>query len=111
LLKSLDTPTTVVFPGAKNLAKNVIANDGTIAIRITKDEFCCKMLADFGKPVVSTSANLTGGEVPLLFKDISEEIIQQVDYAVKINREKLNKVKASTVIRLKPDVGFEILRQ
>ncbi|MCD4735524.1 MAG: threonylcarbamoyl-AMP synthase [Bacteroidales bacterium] len=111
LLRSLDTPTTIVYPGAKNLPKNVVAKDGTIAIRIIKDEFCCRMLAEFGKPIVSTSANLTGEGIPVLFKDINESIINQVDYAVNIHREKLNKVKASTLIRIKPDVGFEILRQ
>lgn len=111
LLRSFDTPTTVVYEGAKNVAKSVVARDGTIAIRVTKDEFCIQLLQEFGKPIVSTSANFAGQKNPLVFKDISEEIVNSVDYAVKTNREKLNKAKASTIIKLRSNGEFEILRQ
>lgn len=111
LLKSFDTPTTVVYPGAKNLARNVTAEDGSIAIRITQEEFSRRLIHSFGAPVVSTSANLTGEEVPIVFKEIDRRIVEGVDYAVKTNRDKLNKVKASTIIRLKPNGEFEIIRQ
>ncbi|MBN1339547.1 MAG: threonylcarbamoyl-AMP synthase [Bacteroidales bacterium] len=111
LLKSFDTPTTVVYPGAKNLARSVIASDGSVGIRVTRDPFCKELLKAFGKPVTSTSANLSGERSPLVFKDIPEEILNSVDYAVTTNREKLNKAKASTIIKLKENGEFEILRQ
>ena len=111
LLKSIDTPITVIYPKAKNLTKNVIAPDGSIGIRVVKDEFCRRMISKFNKPVVSTSANFSGEPSPLVFKDISEEIKNKVDYIVKSNRNKLNKIKASTIIRIKPNGEFEVLRQ
>lgn len=111
LLKSVDTPITVIYPKAKNLAKNVIAKDGSIGIRIVKDEFCKKLLSKFKKPIVSTSANLSGDPSPLMFKDVPVEIGERVDYVVKTNQNRLNKVKASTIIRIKPNGEFEVLRQ
>ena len=111
LLKSIHSPTTVIYPGAKNLAKNVIAKDGSIGIRVVKDEFCSRMISKFNKPIVSTSANFSGEQSPLIFKDISEELKSKVDYVVKSNRQKLDKIKASTIIRLKPNGDFEVLRQ
>jgi len=111
LLKSIDSPTTIIYPKAKNLAKNVIAPDGSIGIRVVKDEFCRRMISKFNKPVVSTSANFSGEPSPLVFKDISEEIKNKVNYIVKSNRNKLNKIKASTIIRIKLSGEFEVLRQ
>ena len=111
LLKNIDTPITVIYPKAKNLTKNVIAPDGSIGIRVVKDEFCRRMISKLNKPVVSTSANFSGETSPLVFKDISEEIKNKVDYIVKTNRNKLNKIKASTIIRIKLSGEFEVLRQ
>lgn len=111
LLKSFDAPTTVIYPKAKNLAKNVAAQDGSIGIRLVKDDFCKKMIARFDKPIVSTSANFSGEISPVMFKEISEELKNTVDYVVKSHRPKLNKVKASTIIKLKPSGEFEIIRQ
>ena len=101
----------LIYPNAKSLAKNVIAKDGTIAIRVVKDEFCQKVIAKLGKPIVSTSANFTGETSPVMFKDISDELIRQVDYVVPINQDKLSKTKASTIIKLKLNGEFEIVRQ
>lgn len=111
LLSGFDLPVTVIYPKAKSLAKNVIAKDGTIAIRVVKDEFCQKVIAKLGKPIVSTSANFTGETSPVMFKDISDELIRQVDYVVPINQDKLSKTKASTIIKLKLNGEFEIVRQ
>jgi len=79
LINSVDTPLTVVYPNAKNLAKNVIAPDKSIAIRIVRDQFCVRMINLFNKPVVSTSANLTNDAPPLVYSNISQEIIDGVD--------------------------------
>lgn len=111
LLKSFDTPTTIIYPKGKNLAKNVMAKDGSIAIRIVKDEFCRKLISRLDKPIVSSSANFSGEGSPLMFKDISEAFKKRVNYIVQTNRHKLAEVKASTIIRLHPDGEFEIIRQ
>lgn len=111
LLSGFDLPVTVIYPKAKNLAKNVVAKDGSIGIRVVKDEFCQKVIAKLGKPIVSTSANLTGEQSPVMFKDISDEIKKQVDYVVPIHQDKLSKTKASTIIKLKLNGEFDIVRQ
>jgi L-threonylcarbamoyladenylate synthase len=111
LIDSLNFPTTIIYPEAKNLAKNVIATDGTIAIRVVKEGFCHDLLKAFMKPLVSTSANFSGEPAPLMFKDISEALIKEVDYVVTTGRLNLQKVKASTIIKLKPNGEFDILRE
>ncbi|MEZ5196160.1 MAG: L-threonylcarbamoyladenylate synthase [Bacteroidales bacterium] len=111
LIKTFDTPTTVIYPKGRNLAKNVMAKDGSIAIRIVKDEFCRKLIARLDKPIVSSSANFSGEASPLMFKDISEAFQKRVNYIVQSNRNKLNKVKASTIIKLQADGEFKIIRQ
>lgn len=111
LLSGFDLPVTVIYPKAKNLAKNVIAKDGTIAIRVVKEEFCQQLIAKLGKPIVSTSANFTGEPSPVMFKDILEDIKKKVDYVVPIYQGKLSKTKPSTIIKLKLNGEFDIIRQ
>jgi len=89
LLKSFDTPTTVIYPKSKNLAKNVAAKDGSIGIRLIKDEFCKKIIKGLNKPIVSTSANFSGEPSPFMFRDISKGLKNRVDYVVKSNQKKL----------------------
>jgi L-threonylcarbamoyladenylate synthase len=91
-------PLTIIYPNAMHVAKNVVAEDGTIAIRIVRNEFCRKMISLFGKPVVSTSANLSGQPAPLTFSKIPLEIIKGVDYIVDYNRDVIVGTKASTII-------------
>ncbi|MBE0648621.1 MAG: threonylcarbamoyl-AMP synthase [Bacteroidales bacterium] len=111
LVDSVTTPLTIIYPNAKNLAKNIIANDGTIAIRLVRHEFCYKLIRMFGKPIVSTSANISGQPSPLMFKSITEEIISQVDYVVNLSRFEVKETKPSTIIRLKTNGEFEIIRK
>ncbi len=111
LVESIDKPTTIIYSGAKNLAKNVIHKDGTIGIRIVKDEFCSRLIEEFGKPIVSTSANLSGDTAPYIFRDISEVIKNRVDYIMESNRNVVNKTKASTIIKLNDNGEFDIIRQ
>ena len=111
LVESIDTPLTIIFPKAKNLAKNVIGNDGSIAIRVTKDDFCKRLVSDFGKPIVSTSANVSGHSYPLLFGNISREIIEEVDYVVDHNKDKLMNTKASRIIKLEESGEFKVIRE
>jgi len=111
LMDSVKTPLTIIYPNAKNLAKNIIASDGTIAIRLVHFEFCYKLIRMFGKPIVSTSANISGQAAPLIYKNIPEEIINQVDYTVNLAREEIRETKPSTIIKLEINGDFEIIRK
>lgn len=110
LLKKIDTPLTIIYPEAKNLAENVVAEDGSIAIRIVKNEFCTKLIQEFGKPVVSTSANISGENPPLTFRQISPEIISGVDYVVDESIDELHELKPSRIIKLEQNGEFRIIR-
>jgi L-threonylcarbamoyladenylate synthase len=106
LIECADTPLTIIYDGAKNLAKNVVAEDGSIGIRITKDEFCKRLIEKFRKPIVSTSANISGNDAPASFSDIDEDIINGVDYVVNLRQEELSKSSPSAIIKL--GVGGEV---
>ena len=110
LIRSIQTPLTIIYPQARNLAKNIIAEDGTIAIRIVRHEFCQRMLREFGKPVVSTSANLSGEPPAVVFSRISREITDNVDYIVGLDRENVQLAKPSTIIKIEDFGGFTIIR-
>lgn len=111
LISSFDFPTTIIYPRAKNLAKNVIAVDGSIAIRIVRKGFIYDLLSSYGKPIVSTSANYSGEPTPVMFKDISESLVKHIDYVVKSDRTDLKEVRPSTIIRIKPNGEFDIIRE
>lgn len=110
LINSLDKPTTIIYSKAKNLASNVIASDGTIAIRITKDPFCRDLIKLFGKPIVSTSANISGDPSPVIYRDVPEELLNSVDYIVNLYHDRMNSPKPSTIIRLFENGEFTIIR-
>lgn len=111
LISSISKPTTIIYPNAINLAKNVVAEDNTIAIRITRYEFCKAMLKEFGKPVVSTSANVSGELPPLAFSKISKEILESVDHVVDYHRGTVNETKPSTIIKIDERGNFNIIRE
>lgn len=111
LIDSIETPLTIIFPKAKNIAKNVIGIDGSIAIRATKDEFCKKVINRFGKPIVSTSANLSGDSNPIVFGKINKQIIDNVDYVVTYHKDELMKTKASRIIKLEANGEFKVIRE
>ena len=92
-------PTTVIYQYLEGLANNLVAEDGTIAIRICKETFCSDLIKDFGKPIVSTSANIAGQKPPMNFSRISDEIKKGVDYIVQYRQEDTNPAKPSTLIR------------
>lgn len=110
LVKSVTEPLTVVYPNAKNLAKNVVAEDKSIAIRIVEDNFCKELIKAFGKPIVSTSANVSGEESPITFALVKDTIRKNVDYIVPQEATSIKQVRPSTIIRLSSDTEFEILR-
>ena len=92
-------PTTVIYPGAIGLADNLINKDGTIAIRICRDEFCRHLVKRFRKPVVSTSANISGQPSPKNFSQISDEIKESVDYVVHYRRDDPTQAEPSALIK------------
>jgi len=110
LLHNYHKPLTIVFPGAKNLAKKLIAEDGSIAIRIIRHEFCNNLIKEFGKPLVSTSANISGVETPLLFRNISDFVKEKVDYIVDYEQNKLHPSSPSSVIKIDDTGNYEVLR-
>ena len=103
-------PTTVVLDHAVNLAPNLIAEDGSIAMRITQESFSRELCYRFQKPVVSTSANVSGEEAPQNFKDISEEIINAVDYVCWSRRNEHKPHQASSIIKIAEDGEVKIIR-
>lgn len=111
LMEEIKKPLTIIYDGAKNLAANVIGTDGTVAIRITKNDFCKTLIEKFGKPIVSTSANISGKNAPQRFKDISPEIIQSVDYIVQFKQDEENENLPSTIIHLKENNDMVIIRE
>ncbi len=110
LMKNVERPLTIIYPKAKNIAKNVIAKDNSIAIRIVKNEFCKNLIRTFGKPIISSSANISGEPAPMVFKCISKEIIDHVDYVVKLYQDVLQEVKPSRIIKLNEKGEFHIIR-
>lgn len=110
LIRSYHKPLTIVFSGAKNLAKNIIAKDGTIAIRVIKHEFCAKLIKEFGKPLVSTSANVSGNPTPAVFRDISEFIKSHVNYVVNVEQNNLQPAAPSTVIKMDDTGSYQVIR-
>ncbi len=110
LMKKVRRPLTIIYPNARNVARNVIAEDGSIAIRIVRNEFCRQLIQRFGKPIVSSSANISGEPSPLVFKNISEEIIRQVDYVVNLYQDVLEQFRPSQIIKLNEKGEFKIIR-
>jgi L-threonylcarbamoyladenylate synthase len=98
-LKTTNHPTTVIYEGGIGVADNLLGSDGSVAIRICADPFCRHLIKRFGKPIVSTSANLHGEQSPSFFSDISLSILDQVDYAVSFRRDQPETSRSSTVIR------------
>jgi L-threonylcarbamoyladenylate synthase len=92
-------PTTVIYEGALGLAENLVSDDGSVAIRIVREDFCRHLIKRFRKPIVSTSANISGQDTPQNFAGISERIKQGVDYIVKYRQEDNQKTRASAMIR------------
>ncbi|MCC2599648.1 L-threonylcarbamoyladenylate synthase [Sphingobacterium sp. FBM7-1] len=111
LIEYTETPLTIVYSKAKNLAPNVIAADGSIGIRIVRHPFCEQLLQRFRKPIVSTSANISGDVSPAYFDEISEQVKAGMDYIVEYGRQGNRNNKSSTVMKLDPSGKFEFLRK
>lgn len=99
ILQNTNKPTTIIYQNPKGFAKNTIASDHTIAIRIVQDEFCRKLIKRFGRPIVSTSANISGEDTPKSFSEISSTILDSVDYIVNLHHNTVN-TKSSTIVKI-----------
>ena len=110
ILKYADQPTTIIYDDPIRIAENLVAEDNTLGIRIVQDEFCKALIRKLGKPLVSTSANISGEKTPMRFPEISNEVLEGVDYIVNLQR-KHKSTKSSTVIRLSNDGQVKVLRK
>jgi L-threonylcarbamoyladenylate synthase len=109
-IKGVQKPTTVIYEDARNVAKNLINKDGSIGIRLVNDPFCQALIRSFGKPIVSTSSNISGYPPPTFFEDIDYEIKNGVDYIVQHRQDDLTPALPSTVIKLNKDGEVIVLR-
>ncbi|SIT97134.1 L-threonylcarbamoyladenylate synthase [Epilithonimonas bovis DSM 19482] len=106
-----EKPVTIVYENPKNLPKELLAQDGSVGIRIVKNDYCKKLISKLNRPLVSTSANLSGQKSPMKFSDISDEIRQSVDYIVEENHDKVSEYAGSSVIKVWNDNQIKILRE
>jgi L-threonylcarbamoyladenylate synthase len=111
LIAYTEKPLTIIYSGAKNLAKNLINQDGSVGIRIPKHDFCQQLIQRFRKPIVSTSANISGEPTPTNFSEMSQEIIDGVDYVVDLEQESTEKKQPSTIMKLEADGKFLFIRK
>ena len=121
LVEVNDKPMTIIYPGAvvgnaedkspHCLAYNAVAEDGTVGIRIPMMDFCQQLVSRFGRPIVSTSANISGEATPKKFAEISEQIKSAVDYMVDPSLEKGATGKSSSIIKVGLDYSIEIIRK
>ena len=110
ILDLSEKPTTLILDKPRNVAKNLIAEDNSLAIRIVKEPFCFKLMEKMERPLVSTSANISGMYTPKTFKEISTEILKGVDYVVNLHHEKVCK-NPSTIIKLGLDAQVKVIRK
>lgn len=110
ILDSALKPTTIIYPGASFLAENLLAEDGSVGIRLTSDPFCRQLIELTGLPIVSSSANISGLPSPSLFSEIGSEIKAQVDYVVNWRQEELEPASPSAIIKLGKEGDITILR-
>jgi L-threonylcarbamoyladenylate synthase len=111
LIDLSDKPLTIIYSGARNVAPNLIAQDGTLGIRVTKEDFSKRLCQRLKKPLVSTSANISGQASPANFSEISEDIIHAVDYVVNYRRKEILKAKPSGIILLGKGGLVKIIRE
>lgn len=111
LIELTEKPLTLIYSGARNLAPNLLAEDGSVGIRVTKEQFSRKLCERFRKALVSTSANVSGLPSPGCFAEISKEILEGVDYVVRFRQEEAARNTPSSIIKLGAGGLVQIIRQ
>ncbi len=111
LIESSVNPVTIIYPSAQNLPQNILAEDQSIGIRITEDPFCSELIRRFGKPLVSTSANISGSPNPANFSDIEDEVILEADWVVRWRQNDNTHSFPSTIYKVNDKGGINIIRK
>ena len=111
LIDLADKPLTIIYSGARNLAANLLAEDGSVGIRVTNEDFSKRLCQQFRKAVVSTTANISGQPSPRNFSEISEEVKSAVDYIVGYRQEEMSNPKPSSIIKLDKGGVIKIIRE
>lgn len=111
LIDLAEKPLTIIFDGAKNLASNLVAEDGSIGIRITGETFSKELCRQFRKPIVSTSANISGRPSPQTFREIEETIVRAVDYVVNFRQKENKKFAPSGIVKLARNGTIQVIRK
>ena len=111
LIDLADKPLTIIYSGARNLAANLLAEDGSVGIRVTNEDFSKRLCQQFRKAIVSTSANISGQPSPKNFSEISEEVKSAVDYIVGYRQEEISNPKPSSSIKLDRGGVIKIIRE
>lgn len=111
LIDLADKPLTIIYSGARNLAANLLAEDGSVGIRVTNEDFSKRLCQQFRKAIVSTSANISGQTSPKNFSEISEEVKSAVDYIVGYRQEEISNPKPSSIIKLDKGGVIKIIRE
>ena len=110
IAESFETPTTVIYDHALGLAENAIAADGSIGIRVTDDAFCKALIKRFRKPLISTSANLSGQPTPAFFSGIDNTVVAGADYVVQYRRDDNTPRVSSRIVKIDDEGGMTVLR-
>ena len=111
LIDLAEKPLTIIYSGARSLAANLLAEDGSVGIRVTNEEFSKRLCQQFRKAIVSTSANISGQPSPKNFSEISEEVKSAVDYIVGYRQEEMSNPKPSSIIKLGKGGVIKIIRE
>lgn len=111
LIELSEKPVTIIYDGAKNIAPNLIAEDGSVGIRISQEMFTQRLIQRFKKPIVSTSANISGQASAAFFEEISEEIKNAVDYVVQYRQDDKTPHEPSSIIKLSAGGQIQIIRK
>ncbi len=106
-----DKPTTIIYPQARNLPENLIAPDGSIAVRMVKSGVIYRLLQQFRKPIVSTSANISGQPSPKTFQDISSDITENIDFILSPELNDSNHAKSSSILKIELNGEIKIIRK
>jgi len=109
ILKYAVKPTTIIYDNPIRISENLIAPDNSLAFRVVQDDFCKKLIRKLRRPIVSTSANISGEKTPKSFQEISPQILEGVDYVVNLHRNKKS-AKPSAIIKLKNDGTVQVIR-
>lgn len=111
LVELSERPLTIIYPRARNLAPSLLGPDGSIGIRVTRERFSHALCERFRRPIVSTSANLSGHPSPKSFNEISDEVIRGVDYVVHYRRTDLTPARPSGILLLGADGTIKVIRE